>query len=138
MTNYDNSNSGALFQNNEGWTIIQQGKINIEGEDKRIIGVKRNNKEGQPIVELYTSIGTLKQNADKREDSNDPDAKGVIEHLKPSGAKRISAWKKTSNAGNSFTSLACQDFTGDVSNTPDPTELSVATAEPMDDDEIPF
>tara|TARA_R110000824_G_scaffold165764_4_gene342371 strand:- start:1376 stop:1786 length:411 start_codon:yes stop_codon:yes gene_type:complete len=136
MSDYDDSNSGALFANTENWPIVQQGKINIDGESKRIIGVKRNNKDGKPIIELYTAIGTLKQNMDKREDSNDPDAKGVIENLTSSGAKRISAWKKVSKAGNNFTSLACQDFSGDTtqptaSDTPTPPDT-------MNDDDIPF
>jgi hypothetical protein len=135
MTTYDDSNSGALFVNNEKWPVVQQGKINIDGQEKRIIGVKRNNKEGQPIIELYTAIGTLKQNTDKREDSNDPDAKGVIENLTSSGAKRISAWKKVSKAGNNFTSLACQDFSGDRDAAP---TQETSNNEPMADDEIPF
>jgi hypothetical protein len=136
MSDYDDSNSGALFANTDNWPIVQQGKIKIDGDEKRIIGVKRNNKEGKPIIELYTAIGTLKQNVDKREDSNDPDAKGVVENLRSSGAKRISAWKKTSKAGNAYTSLACQDFSGDSAQP----ELSKATEDPkpMSDDEIPF
>ena len=60
MNGRDDTNSGILFNNSDDWKIIQQGKLNIDGQDHRIIGVKRLNKEGTPIVELYRAIGTLK------------------------------------------------------------------------------
>jgi hypothetical protein len=73
----DNTNSGILYKNTDDWQIIQQGKLNIDGEDHRIIGVKRKNKDGEPMVELYRAIGTLKANADKQGEKS-PDAKGVV------------------------------------------------------------
>ena len=45
----DNTNSGILYKNSDDWKIIQQGKLNIEGEEQRIIGVSRKNKDGQPM-----------------------------------------------------------------------------------------
>ena len=62
MNSKDDNNSGILFKNSDDWTIIQQGKLIIENTEQRIIGVKRLNKEGKPIVELYRAIGTLKSN----------------------------------------------------------------------------
>ena len=49
----DNTNSGILFANNDNWQIIQQGKLNLKGDEQRIIGVKRKNKNGEYIIELY-------------------------------------------------------------------------------------
>ena len=49
----DNTNSGILYKNTDEWKVIQQGKLNLDGEEHRIIGVSRKNKDGQPMVELY-------------------------------------------------------------------------------------
>ena len=138
----DNTNSGILYPNSDDWKIIQQGKLNIDGEDHRIIGVKRNNKEGQPMVELYRAIGTLKANGDKQGDKS-PDAKGVVNKVMDQGAMTISAWKETSEAGNSYTSLKTREFTSHDQNA-----NNSSNEKPLDserdvlgedlDDEIPF
>jgi len=106
----DNTNSGILYKNTDDWQIVQQGKLNLEGEEHRIIGVKRKNKDGQPMVELYRAIGTLKANDSKQTDKS-PDAKGVVNKIMNSGAMTISAWKDVSEAGNAYTSLKAREFT---------------------------
>jgi len=108
----DNTNSGILFKNSDDWQIVQQGKLNINGDEQRIIGVERKNKDGQPIVELYRAIGTLKAN-DSKQNEKSPDAKGVVNKLMNSGAMTISAWKDVSDAGNAYTSLKTKEFEGD-------------------------
>jgi uncharacterized protein (DUF736 family) len=110
----DNTNSGILYKNTDDWKIIQQGKLNIEGEEQRIIGVSRKNKDGQPMVELYRAIGTLKKNEDKQSEKS-PNAKGVVNKIKDNGAMTISAWKETSEAGNAYTSLKVREFSSDSS-----------------------
>ena len=130
---YDNTNSGALFPMNESWNIIQQGKLNIDGHDHSVIAVKRKNRNGEEILDLFQSIGTLKPNEQKSKD-NDPDAKGVIENVQDQGAKRIAAWKKTSEGGNAFLSLAISDFTGGSKTD----ETETVEPEPDDDKTIPF
>lgn len=112
----DNTNSGILFRNTDNWQIIQQGKLNIDGDEQRIIGVSRKNKDGQPIVELYRAIGSLKKNQDKQSDKS-PNAKGVVNKIKDTGAMTISAWKETSEAGNPYTSLKVRDFSSDSTYT---------------------
>ena len=99
MSQRDNTNSGILYKNTDDWKIIQQGKLNIEGDEQRIIGVSRKNKDGQPMVELYRAIGTLKKNEDKQSDKS-PNAKGVVNKVMDKGAMTISGWKETSEAGN--------------------------------------
>lgn len=61
MADYDNTNSGALYPMRDHYEVIRQGAVNMDGTDHRIIAVKRNNKEGQPIIELYRAIGTIKK-----------------------------------------------------------------------------
>ena len=105
----DNTNSGIMYKNTDDWQIVQQGKLNLDGEEHRIIGVKRKNKDGQPMIEIYRAMGTLKANADKQGDKS-PDAKGVVNKIMDQGAMTISAWKETSEAGNAYISLKTREF----------------------------
>ena len=131
----DNTNSGILYKNSDDWKIIQQCKLNIEGEDQRIIGVSRKNKDGQPMVELYRAIGTLKKNEDKQSDKS-PNAKGVVNKIKDSGAMTISAWKEISEAGNPYTSLKVREFSSDSSYTDPNSERNTVYNNNGDEDEI--
>tara|TARA_R110000823_G_scaffold303129_1_gene424451 strand:- start:666 stop:1085 length:420 start_codon:yes stop_codon:yes gene_type:complete len=136
----DNTNSGILFKNTDEWKIIQQGKLNLDGEEHRIIGVSRKNKDGEAMVELYRAIGTLKANADKQGEKS-PDAKGVVNKIMDQGAMTISAWKEKSDNGNSYTSLKTRDFTSDqgssVHTDPNSEKNVVNNSEELDD-EIPW
>ena len=138
MNSKDDTNTGILFNNSDDWKIIQQGKLNLEGLEQRIIGVKRLNKEGQPIVELYRAIGTLKANDDKQSEKS-PDAKGVVNKLADNGALTISAWKETSEKGNSYTSLKCREFSNEY-NQDEKNDEQQNNEEPKEDisDDIPF
>ena len=131
----DNTNSGILYKNSDDWKIIQQGKLNIEGEEQRIIGVSRKNKDGQPMVELYRAIGTLKKNEDKQSDKS-PHAKGGVNKIKDSGAMTISAWKEISEAGNPYTSLKVREFSSDSSYTDPNSERNTVYNNNGDEDEI--
>lgn len=138
----DKENEGALFKNDDDWSIIQQGNLNIDGEKNRIIGVKRLNKEGKQIVEVYLAIGTLKANENKISDKS-PDAKGVINKISFGDSKSISAWKEVSQNGNPYTKLAVRDFRDDFTNNDDSqdekNDEQQMNANNNDmDDEIPF
>ena len=78
---FDETNTGILFENSEKWELAKQGKLNVDGEEQRIIGVYRKNKDKEVILDLYRSIGTLKQNKDKSTETH-PDSKGVINIVK--------------------------------------------------------
>ena len=106
---YDETNRGRLFNNDQNWEISVQGKLNINGDNNRIIGVKRLNKDNQPIVEIYHAIGTLKEVTQKVQ-YNDPDFKGVINKMQNSGSMSISAWRQVSDRGNHTVSLSVRDF----------------------------
>ena len=133
MSQRDNTNSGILYKNTDDWKIIQQGKLNIEGDEQRIIGVSRKNKDGQPMVELYRAIGTLKKNEDKQSDKS-PNAKGVVNKVMDKGAMTISAWKETSEAGNAYTTLKVREFSSDSSYSDPNSERNVLHKEEIDDD----
>ena len=133
MSQRDNTNSGILYKNTDDWKIIQQGKLNIDGEEQRIIGVSRKNKDGQPMVELYRAIGTLKKNEDKQSDKS-PNAKGVVNRVMDKGALTISAWKETSEAGNPYTSLKVREFSSDSSYSDPNSERNVLHKEESEDE----
>ena len=146
MTTYDNTNRGILWENKEDWKIIHDGKLNIDGEERRIIGVKRKNRDGEPIEEIFTKIGTLK-GREKRGDKS-PDATGVVENLVSKNPMQISAWKKTSN-DQARVELAVRDLTDptgsnntDVGQTIGSNNTAVGNggiqSEEKLDDEIPF
>ena len=133
MSQRDNTNSGILYKNTDDWKIIQQGKLNIDGEEQRIIGVSRKIKDGQPMVELYRAIGTLKKNEDKQSDKS-PNAKGVVNRVMDKGALTISAWKETSEAGNPYTSLKVREFSSDSSYSDPNSERNVLHKEESEDE----
>lgn len=122
---FDDKNTGILFNNTEKWELSKQGKINIDGESHRIIGISRLNKDKEPILDIYRSIGTLKQNQNKQTE-NHPDSKGVINKISNDGTKIISGWKKVSEQGNQYTSLSLRDFD----------EVSQVEDEPSEENEI--
>ena len=110
---YDETNQGRLFKNTDGWKVTHQGKINFDGEEHRIIGVARLNKDKQPITELYKAMGTLKEKEKTKEDS--PDAGGVVNVIKDVDTRFISAWKKTTQGNygqdeNQYINLAVNSF----------------------------
>jgi len=133
MSQRDNTNSGILYKNTDDWKIIQQGKLNIDGEEQRIIGVSRKNKDGQPMVELYRAIGTLKKNENKQSEKS-PNAKGVVNRVMDKGALTISAWKETSEAGNPYTSLKVREFSSDSSYSDPNSERNVVYNKDADDE----
>ena len=116
---YDETNKGVLFsipkstspdgeEKKPEWELIQQGKLNINGDQLRVVGIKRLNQKGEEIVELYRAMGTLKR-ADQINEK-DPYAKGVVNALVDKGAMIISAWKEQSERGNKYISLKIRDF----------------------------
>ena len=65
---YNNTNSGVLWaipKKKDGkpeFSLIQQGKLNIDGNEMRIVGISRFNKDGVRMVGIYREIGTIKKN----------------------------------------------------------------------------
>ena len=132
MADYDNTNRGSLFDLRDHHEVIRQGKLNIDGKEHRVIAVKRNNKDGEPIIELYRAIGTIKKNENKTTDKH-PDSKGMIEKISVDEIKAIAAWRKTSKNGNDYTSLSVSD----LRPRDDMPESNQQGSDDLDD-EIPF
>ena len=126
---YDNTNSGVLYTNSDDWVITHQGHINFDGDDQRIISVQRKNKDKEIISEIYKAIGTLKKNKTKTTPEQ-PDAKGVVNHISNVKPMLISAWRKESSEGsdevNHRVSLSLKDFDDGQSKNVD-TEKTIDT-----------
>ena len=94
-----------------------------------LISVQRKNKDKEIISEIYKAIGTLKKNKTKTRPEQ-PDAKGVVNHISNVKPMLISAWRKESSEGsdevNHRVSLSLKDFDDGQSKNVD-TEKTIDT-----------
>lgn len=105
MTDYDNTNRGATFPPFPKQKLILQGKLNMEGVDKKITLVRDETKNGKVVVEVYQKIGVLFSNDKKSE--NQPDYTGpVSDDL--GNEKRLAGWKKMKD-GKPFMTLSVSE-----------------------------
>ena len=68
MAEYDNTNTGALFQNDQGDNPKRpqwKGKLNVNGTDYWVSGWERTSKGGQDFLSL--KVEPVEQKAEKRE-----------------------------------------------------------------------
>ena len=119
---YDDTNRGAAFTPFPTQSLILQGKINVDGEGKKVLLVKDQTKDGKAVVEMYEKIGVLFEN-DKKGNESAPDYSGPMGET-----KRIAGWKKMKD-DRPYMSFQISD------------KLQGATAapqRPLSDDTIPF
>jgi len=129
MTEYDNTNSGAVFKPRDDMKMILQGPVNLEGNDRDFIIVTDKTQAGQNIMKLYQKVGAMFNN-DKGDNENKPDYSGNIDDYATNKDMRVSGWKKNKD-GKKYITLSIQEKNTNLSlqklNTPQ--EL---------DDDIPF
>ena len=113
MTEYDNTNNGALFTP-INTNIIRQGRVNVEGTDKNMLIVKSKDREGMEYYRLYFESATIYKTEKKNENSSDMD--GTLNAVVDGVIKSMKFWlrKKVSSKGTEFTSvsLAPKDTNG--------------------------
>jgi len=122
MSQYDNTDSGAVFPPRDNHKMILQGKANNNGNESQMIVTMSTLPDGRKIMDVYEKTGTLFPNQKKTSDSA-PDYTGPI------GTRRIAAWKKTKD-NLSYMSLSFSDKMEGKNNVEQ-------QAQPIDDD-IPF
>jgi hypothetical protein len=90
MAEYDNTNSGAAFKPFDTQRLILQGKLNIDGNDNKIVLVADQTKAGLQIVEVYKKLGVMFTN-EKKGNEKAPDYSGPLDNtsLKMAGWKRV-------------------------------------------------
>ena len=129
MTQYDNTDSGAVFPPRDNHQMILSGKANNNGEDMQMVVTMSTLPDGRKIMDVYQKVGTLFPNENKGDKANAPDYTGPI------GARRVAAWKKTKD-NMAYMSLS---FSDKMVKQPDDGfgAAPAAPAKPIDDS-IPF
>jgi len=123
---YDNLDKGAAFKPFSKQKLILQGKVNSNGNDRKIVLIKDETKAGKAIIEVFEKVGTLFVN-EKKEAEAAPDYTG------PLWNRRLAAWKRVKD-GNPYMTFA-------VSDARDKEEAKPAAAKQrndLDDDLVPF
>lgn len=108
MAEYDNTNSGAVFKPFETMKLILQGKVNIEGNERKIVLVADKTKSDKKIIEVYQKVGVLFEE-DKGDNEKRPDYSGPLEDYATNKDMRIAAWKRQSDGGNKYMSLSISE-----------------------------
>lgn len=101
MSQYDNTDSGAVFPPRENHQMILSGKANNNGKDSQVIVTKSTLPDGRVIMDIYEKTGTLFPNEKKTSDKA-PDYTG------PVGTRRVAAWRKSKDNMN-YMSLSFSD-----------------------------
>jgi len=127
MTQYDNTDSGAVFQPRDNHKMILTGKLNNDGKDAQMVVTMSTLPDGRKIMDVYEKVGTLFPN-EKKDKETAPDYTG------PLGQRRVAAWKKSKD-GNAYMSLNISDKI--VKNDDGFGAAPAAPAQPLSD-EIPF
>ncbi len=90
MTTYDSTNSGVIFDPHQDQRFSGQGKLNVEGSEKKVILIyERLKKDGDPVLVMYERAGVLFTN-DKKGNEKAPDFSGPLDNH-PN--HRVAAWK---------------------------------------------
>jgi len=129
MTEYDNTNSGVVYQPYEDQQFAGAGKLNIEGTDHKIITIKESlSKGGDPVRVVYARLGVLFNN-DQKGNEKAPQFSGPID-THPN--LRMAAWVKEKD-GKHYMSL-------NVSEKQQTAAAETPQSAPIQqtDDEIPF
>ncbi len=102
MSDYDNTNSGVIFKPFTEQKLWGQGRMNVEGQESRIVVVQEPVKRGgDPMPVVYMRVGPLFTN-DKKGNDNAPSRTGPMD---THPGHRMAIWPKEKD-GNKFFSMA--------------------------------
>ena len=59
MNEYDDTNRGVAFPPFEDQGLILQGKLNVNGQDNKIVLIKDKTRNGNKIIEVYEKVAVL-------------------------------------------------------------------------------
>lgn len=130
MADYDNTDKGAAFKPFDTQKLILQGKLNDSGNERKIVLIKDQTKNGKTVIEVFEKAGTLFVN-EKKESEGAPDYTGPVSS---SGRdRRLAAWKRMKD-GNPYMTFAVSDNRQREDAQPEPAKPSYS----VDPDDIPF
>lgn len=122
---YDDTNTAVVYKPRESEQLLSTGKVNIDGEETRILILKTTLPDGTVIRDVYTKDGTLFENEDNG--NNNPLFSGPFKHL------RLAFWLKKNEKYGSFLSGVVEP-PRDAPKKQEPQAQSKAVI----DDDIPF
>jgi len=129
MTDYDNTNRGALFEA-ANRNLIRQGKVDFAGDEEEIAIVKAITKNNKTIFEVYQKIGVVFVNENRSE--NAPGMSGPVEFK---GREfKMAGWAKKSKDDRPYTSISVEP----QGEHPDTSPGEQQQPDPDPKDEIPF
>lgn len=130
MTQYDNTDSGAVFQPRDNHKMILTGKLNNDGKDAQMVVTMSTLPDGRKIMDVYEKVGTLFPN-EKKDKETAPDYTG------PLGHRRVAAWKKSKDGGAYMSLKVSEKMPKQGAPSDGFGSAPAAPAQPLNDD-IPF
>lgn len=123
---YDDTNSGVMFQPHVDQEFIGQGKINIEGQENRMIVIREKlSKDGPLTLVMYQRMGVLFNN-----ESDNEAAPAYSGPLDQHPNLRVAAWRGEKD-GRSYLSMRVSEK--QVAN-----DNASSSATQQVEDDIPF
>lgn len=102
MSEYETTDTTAVFPPNSDTKLILQGKL-YDGDDYNgIVIVKEKTRKGKDVRRIYKAVGIIFPN-DKGDNAKAPDYTGEFEN------RRVAYWKGVSQNGNAFMSGRVSD-----------------------------
>lgn len=129
---YDDTNKGVMFTPYSDQLLVLQGKVNIEGNELRIIGIRQPLKKGgDPVLVVYQQAGILYPN-DKKGNEKAPDYSGTIDNR---ATLRWAGWKGSKPNVGAYLQIKVEEKQNMDS---EPAKATSHMDDPMTDDEIPW
>ena len=133
MMDQDTTDRGSFFKPRADESLLEQGRLDSNGTEHRIVIVKATLPDGGVARDVYTKVGTMYEN-DKSQNEKSPDFSGPVT-LPNQERRRIACWKTVSKDGQTkFLSARIGDSTPRVSEE----SIVINNDGGIDGDEIPF
>ena len=131
MSEYDSTNSGVFFKPHEDQTLFGQGKLDIDGKERRIVVVReRLTRDGAFVPVVYERLGPLFDN-DKKGNEKAPDRSGPMDNYE---SKRMAVWQGEKD-GRKYFSMKVSERQNEGGSSDDG---GMSRTSQELDDEIPF
>lgn len=130
MTEYDNTNRGALFPTGDQ-ELLRSGEVQFGDKKERLALIRVKTQGGKTVFEVYQKIGAVFKN--NKTSDNAPDMSGKVDYA--GGEHKIAGWQHRSQSGVDYTSIAITPPGESQESPPDN-----STPPPSDgpNDDIPF
>lgn len=125
---YDDTNTAVVYKPRDSEQLLSTGKVNIDGEEIRILILKTTLPDGKIIRDVYSKDGSLFENQDNG--NNNPLFSGPFKHL------RLAFWLKKNEKYGSFLSGVVEP-PRDAPKKEEPPKQNNDSKDDLDDD-IPF